>query len=344
MIEQGMLAGCLRKGAHMTYDNRLRGAAMLTFTALAWGAMFAVAKSALTTIDAFHLSALRYGPAAVVMLAILGLVEGPRALLPGRAAGRLWLFGTFGFAGFSILGFLGLARSTPEHAAIIVALLPLVTTLMNWLVRGRRPTRTGLVATFVALAGVVLVVTRGRLQLDGAGSWHADALVLAGATCWVAYTMGAATLPELSAMRYTALSMALGAVSIVAITLAATLAGFVTAPAWPHVEALWHDIAYLSLVAGVLAVLAWNAGIGVVGATSGVLFINLVPVTAFAIGVAQGHRFGAAEMAGASMTLAALVASSLAGRSAGAGRPPIAHASGPRPGPARVAPALHPCV
>jgi drug/metabolite transporter (DMT)-like permease len=152
--------------------------------------------------------------------------------------------------------------------------------------------------------------------------------------------MGAATLPELSAMRYTALSMALGAVSIVAITLAATLAGFVTAPAWPHVEALWHEIAYLSLVAGVLAVLAWNAGIGVVGATSGVLFINLVPVTAFAIGVAQGHRFGLAEMIGASMTLAALVARSLAGRSAGPGVPTIA--SAPRSVP--VAPVLRPCA
>ena len=204
---------------------------MLTLTVLARGAMFAVAKSALTTIDAFHLSALRHGPAAVVVPAMLGLVEGPRALLPGRAAACLWVFGKLGFAGFSILWFLGLAGSTPEHAAIIVALLPLVATLMNWLVRGRGPKRIGLVATFVALAGVVLVVTSGRLRLDGAGSWYADALVLAGTTCWVTYTMGAATLPELSAIRYTALSVALGAVSVVAITLAATFAGFVTAPA-----------------------------------------------------------------------------------------------------------------
>lgn len=329
----------------MTHDNRLRGAAMLTFTALAWGAMFAVAKSALATIDAFHLSALRYGPAAAVMLAILALVEGPRALLPGRDAWRLWLFGSLGFAGFSILGFLGIAGSTPEHAAIIVALLPLLTTLVNWLLHGRRPARAILLATLVAFAGVVLVVTRGRLQSEGLASWHADAMVLAGATCWIAYTMGAATLPELSALRYTALSMAFGAVSIVAITVAATAAGFAAAPAWPHVQGLWHEIAYLSLVAGVAAVLAWNAGINALGAANGVLFINLVPVTAFAIGVAQGHRFGAAEVIGASMTLAALVASNLAGRSA-RGRLPMP-ASMPAPasasGSARLAPSLRTC-
>ncbi|MGE5089894.1 MAG: DMT family transporter [Candidatus Levyibacteriota bacterium] len=305
----------------MHKDNRLRGAAMLTFTALAWGAMFAVAKSALTTIDAFHLSAFRYAPAAVVMLAILALAEGPRALLPGRDALRLWLFGSLGFAGFSILGFLGIAGSTPEHAAIIVALMPLLTTLMNWLLRGSRPAGAVLVATLAALAGVVLVVTRGRLRIDGGASWHADAMVLAGATCWIAYTMGAATLPRLSALRYTALSMAFGAVSIVAITEGAVAAGFATTPAWPHVLGLWHEIAYLSLVAGVAAVLAWNAGIGTLGAANGVLFINLVPVTAFAIGVAQGHRFGAAEGVGAAMTLAALVASNLAGRRSGARLP-----------------------
>lgn len=72
--------------------------------------------------------------------------------------------------------------------------------------------------------------------------------------------MGAATLPDLSAMRYTALSMAFGALSIVAITRVATLGGFAPAPAWSHVEVLWHEIAYLSLVASNLAGRAPGAG------------------------------------------------------------------------------------
>jgi len=73
------------------------------------------------------------GLASLAMLAILWYVEGRGALAPGRARLRLWLYGSLGFAGFSILGFLGLARSRPEHAAIIVALMPLITALMNWL-------------------------------------------------------------------------------------------------------------------------------------------------------------------------------------------------------------------
>ena len=61
-----------------------RAAGMLVFTTVAWGAMFAVAKSALGTLDAFWLSTWRYIPAAVVMLAILWLVEGRGSLSPAR--------------------------------------------------------------------------------------------------------------------------------------------------------------------------------------------------------------------------------------------------------------------
>jgi drug/metabolite transporter (DMT)-like permease len=290
---------------------------MLIFTTLAWGAMFAVAKSALTSLDAFWLSALRYVPASLAMLATLWYVEGRRALSPGDAGLRLWLNGSLGFAGFSILGFLGLARSRPEHAAIIVALMPLITALMNWLIRGLRPRTTTIAATLVALAGVALVITKGRLHLDGAGTLDADALVLAGVICWVGYTMGASNFPGTSALRYTALSMTLGTLTIVAVTLAATAFGFAHLPAWQLVASLPGEIAYLSIVGAVLAVLAWNAGIAILGPANGVLFINLVPITAFAIGVAQGHRFGASEIVGVLLVIGALLANNLATRSPG---------------------------
>jgi drug/metabolite transporter (DMT)-like permease len=290
---------------------------LLIFTTLAWGAMFAVAKSALTSLDAFWLSALRYVPASLAMLATLWYVEGRRALSPGDAGLRLWLYGSLGFAGFSILGFLGLARSRPEHAAIIVALMPLITALMNWLIRGLRPRTTTIAATLVALAGVALVITKGRLHLDGAGTLDADALVLAGVICWVGYTMGASNFPGTSALRYTAMSMALGTLTIVAVTFAATAFGFAHLPAWQLVASLPGEIAYLSIVGAVLAVLAWNAGIAILGPANGVLFINLVPITAFAIGVAQGHRFGASEIVGVLLVIGALLANNLATRSPG---------------------------
>jgi drug/metabolite transporter (DMT)-like permease len=303
-----------------------RGAGMLVFTTVAWGAMFAVAKSALGSIDAFWLSAWRYAPASLAMLAILGCFEGRAALRPAGAGFRLWLYGSLGFAGFTVLGFLGLARSHPEHAAIIVALMPLVTALLNWMIRGRRPGTVTCAAMLVAFVGVVLVITKGRLHVSGEGTLPADALMLAAVVCWVAYTMGAATLPQFSTLRYTAQSMAFGSLTIVTIALVATAAGFAHPPAWRVLGSVGGEIAYLSIIAGVLAALSWNAGIALLGPANGVLFINLVPITAFAIGVAQGHRFGAGEIIGAALVIGALVVNSVAGR----GTPPRRLASSPK--------------
>lgn len=66
-----------------------RGAGMLVFTTVVWGAMFAVAKTALDSIDAFWLTAWRYVPASLTMLVVLWLVEGRSALSTGRATVRL---------------------------------------------------------------------------------------------------------------------------------------------------------------------------------------------------------------------------------------------------------------
>ena len=291
-----------------------RGAALLLFTALVWGAMFAVAKSALETLDAFWLSALRYVPAALAMLAILWFFEGRRALSSDGAALRLWLFGSLGFAGFSILGFLGLARSRPEHAAIIVSLMPLVTALVDWLVRGRRPAPATLLATAVALAGVLLVITRGHWHTIAQGTVAPDLLVLAGVVCWVAYTMGASTLPAFSTLRYTAHSMAYGAATIALVTLVASVAGFADPPTWSSVAPVTGEIAYLAFLGGVSAVLAWNRGVALLGPLNGVLFINLVPITAFAIGIAQGHKLGVVESVGAALTIGALLVNNAVAR------------------------------
>ena len=304
----------------MRVTARARAAGMLIFTTIAWGAMFAVAKTALGALDAFWLSALRYVPASLVVLAILRIVEGRSALRSDGAALKLWLLGSLGFAGFSILAFLGIAQSRPEHAAIIVALMPLVTAVMNWIFRGARPRAVTIAATLVALLGAALVITRGHLRIEAGGTLHADALVLAGMVCWIGYTMGASALPDWSALRYTAQSMALGTSTIVAIAIAATLLGFAHPPAWGVVAALPLEIAYLSLVAGVLAVLAWNSGVGVLGPANGVLFVNLVPITAFAIGIAQGRRFGGGEILGVALVIGALLANGLIGRSAPAPR------------------------
>lgn len=298
----------------LSTGHLLVGMALLVFTTTAWGAMFPVAKAALTNLDGFWVTLLRYGIAAPIFLAILALTEGRKSLSLEGKAWPLLVLGTLGFAGFSILVFVGLSHSRPEHGAIIMALMPMITALVGWASKGTQPASITLGCIACALGGVVLVVTKGDLANLGAGALGWDIMILAGAVCWVLYTIGAQRFPTWSPVRYTSLSCGLGALAIAAITIAATLLGASVAPTTTQIFSIWPELLYLIVVAGVMAVFSWNIGVKRLGSLNGVLFINLVPVTAFIIGALRGHSFTSIELIGAALTIAALVANNLAAR------------------------------
>ncbi|MHB1620159.1 MAG: DMT family transporter [Sulfuricella sp.] len=294
--------------------RRYAGMLALLLAAVLWGGMFPVAKTALVTLDAFWLTLIRYGSGALLFVALLAAIEGRAALRLESRTLALWRYGSAGFAGFSILALLGLSRSQPEHGAIIMALMPLLGVLVNALWRGVRPTPLNMAAIALALGGVALVITKGRLSaLLHGGEAVADLLILAGALCWVIYTLGAQDFPGWSPLRYTALSCLLAVPSIAVITLLATLTGLAQVPSVGTLAGLINELIYMIMLAGVAAPLAWNTGIKTLGA-GGVLFINFVPVTALIIGWLQGHRLSTAELTGALIVMGALVLGNLSRR------------------------------
>jgi drug/metabolite transporter (DMT)-like permease len=286
---------------------------MLAAAAIAWGGMFAVVKPLMAEMDPFTLTLLRYGLTAPIFLVLLVAIEGRRALATEGRMLRLWWLGTLGFAGFGLFAFLGLGTTRPEHASVIPAMMPLITVGVVAM-RGRAwPAPRALAAVALGLAGVVLVVTHGEpgtLLTGGAG--RGEALVLLGATCWVVYTLGAANFPGWSGLRYTALTCAFGTLSIAVAELVALAAGVATLPAPATLIEAAPAFGYLVLAASVVAVLGWNAGMRALGPARGVLFINLVPVTAFTIAVLGGRVPAGAEIAGVALVIAALVLNSLA--------------------------------
>ena len=295
--------------------STLVGAAFATITAVTWGGQFVVGKSALDRVNAFPLSTVRYAGAAGLWLIVLAAVEGRGALrLDGRGLRLFWL-GSLGFAGFNLLAYTGLAHSRPQSASLIVALAPLLTALVLWRRTGTRPTRVTFGFLALALSGVVLVISGGHPSTIVSGSigWG-DALVLAGVFSFVLYGLGAAQFRDFSPLRYTTLTAALGWITMAAATAVALGAGLVPMPSGSALLSTTPQIAYLALPGAFIAVLTWNAAIGLIGAQNAVLFGNLIPVTTFAIEIARGYRPNAVELAGAALTIAALVANNLAAR------------------------------
>jgi drug/metabolite transporter (DMT)-like permease len=291
------------------------GVLFATTTAVVWGGQFVVGKSALESVDAAPLSTIRYAVAAALWLAVLAVLEGPRSLrLDGRGWRLFWL-GSLGFAGFNLLAYTGLAHARPQSASLIVALGPLLTALVLWRRTRVRPSRATFAFLGVALVGVALVVSEGHPAtiVEGAIGWG-DGLVLAGVFSFVLYSLGAAEFRHLSPLRYTALTAGLGWLTMAAATAVLVGVGLAAWPSADQLQAVTPQIAYLAIPGAVVAVLTWNAAIGSIGPQNAVLFSNLIPVTTFVIEIVRGYRPNGVEVAGAALTIAALVANNLFAR------------------------------
>ena len=283
---------------------------------LCWVPLFSVAKRTLPHLDAFALGTVRYALGVALFVALLAAVEGRAAL---RYDGRLRaasLFGLIGIAGFNLCVWLGLGFTLPEHASVILALQTPLTALAVWLTRRQRPSRFTLSCIALAIAGVLLVVTRGRpgaalADIATGRSLLGDGLVLLGALAWTTYTLAAARFGGWSPLRYTVLTCLPGFAGLVLAHAIAVLLGLSRLPRLAELYTVRWQIAYFALCTVVLGVLAFNAAARRLGPLNTMLMLNLVPVGVFAVEAALGRSFAMPELVGAALVVSALVANNL---------------------------------
>lgn len=297
--------------------NYFNGVLFCLIATVAWGAMFPVMTDALKQIDPFTFTAMRYSIAGAVFLLLLVAKEGFESLkLEGERIGLAWLLGTAGFAGFGFLVFWGQQLAGPSGAltaSIMMATMPLLGLLVNWAVRGVRPPLFTFGFISLSFFGVALVITKGHLTdvFSAPQNYSANIPLILGALCWVIYTVGASFFPKWSPYRYTAITTLLGLTSIFAIDLILIDSSIIKVPAFSTIVAISPHLLYMSLVAGFIGVLSWNIGNKIITPLNGVLFMDVVPVTAFTISTLNGVIPESAQVLGASLTATALVLNNL---------------------------------
>jgi drug/metabolite transporter (DMT)-like permease len=293
-------------------SNFASGVALAFGAVFIWAAQFPIAKSTFATIDPFHVSAIRYAAGTLLLAAFVVWRDGTAAL---RYYGRGWPAGVLGIVGMTgspMLVFGGLALTRPEHAAIIVALQPSITAVADWWLHGRRPARFTLGCMAAAFVGVVLVVTKGDPAVAvGRAELAGDLLVLAGAVCWVVYTMGADSFRGWSSLKFTLLTLIPGSIGLAIGTAALVPLGLARVPSVADMGAVAPQLVFLAVGGVMLSMLCWNAGTRRIGVLNAMLLQHLVPVIVFAIRFAQGERYVAVELAGAGLVIGALAANNL---------------------------------
>jgi len=290
-----------------------------------WGVMFPVLKHLLTALDPYWLTSIRYLGACAILVVWLLLAEGPRAFILDKRGWLLWLIGTAGITVFNVFVLTGL-----EHGSLLVATGPALVAVLLW-VRGRTaPSRTTLAMIVLAFIGVSLVITKGSFASLAGGPAAGDGLVAVGIIGFALYTAYSPAFDDMSRLRFTTLTLLLGTISTVAVSIVAQLLGIAHAPGAPDASIVIGMI-YMIVLPAVLAFIFWSFAIRAIGAQNTGLFMNFVPVVAFIIGIVQGHAFSPIEYGGAALTIGALVLNNLHARS-----PATSSRESARPSPASL--------
>lgn len=296
--------------------NQIYGIIMCLIATLSWGGMFPIMQDTLSYIDTFNFTFLRYGSASIIFLTILFIVEGKKAFIIKGYKTKLFMLGTLGFAGFNFLVFLGqklAGTSGAIIASIMMGVQPLIATLFNWLLNKKVPNKKTLLYIIIALIGVFLVITKGKPELLLTGDLNILSVIFifCGACCWVLYTMGAKYFPDWTPLRYTTMTATFGSLSILVIIALATIIGFLNIPTINTIVIIYKPLLYMSLIAGVLAVLCWNGGNKKLGNINAIIFMNVVPMTSFVISVINGYKITGIELLGAGITISCLILNNL---------------------------------
>lgn len=249
----------------MRQSNYL-GIILCLLAAILWGGMFPVMSTALHLIDPFTFTSVRYLIAGILCALIAIIIEGKSIFeIRGQRVGFAWLIGTIGFAGFNFLIFLGqkiAGRDGTLIASVFIAIQPILGVFVNWVINRKKPSIYSFVFMIISFIGVILVISKGDLSsiIKNPNNYIADILMLIASLSWVIYTNGVVFFPTWSTYKYTTITCILGVLSVIIINFLLIVFGIIPVTPVSNLQSATPQILYMSIPAGVIAVLFWIAG------------------------------------------------------------------------------------
>ncbi len=273
-------------------SRRLAAFALLVLSNLLWSGNWVIGRAVRDAFDPIALNFWRWLVAALVM-APFGLAEAVRARAVIRRHARLLaLLALLGVVGFQTLVYLGLRSTTAINAVLINAAGPLFMLACSWILEREHASLRQIAGMVISFAGVVIIVCQGELRRLTQLELHSgDLWILIAMPMWGLYSVLLKRLP--AELRGTALAFSIAAIGVTLLLplyLADTARGAWRLPSPAEVAA----VLYIAVAASVLAFLAWNRGVALVGANAAGFTLPLLPAfgTALAI-VFLGEAFRA---------------------------------------------------
>lgn len=228
------------------------------FAALAvmavWGGTPLFSKLAATQIDPLLVGVLRTVVAGALALPLALIMRLP---LPRDREGQqlLAFSGLTAFVAFPILFTIGQHETSALHGALILATLPVFTSLFGTLVERRRVSVTWITGCVVALASETVVIAWRTAGQTATSSLWGDIVVLTSSlVCALGYVAGA----RLSQRGYAATPTTLWGVSLSSVLLLPVMTWLLLRNGVPQAgAAAWTSVLVLAFLTSVLGYILW---------------------------------------------------------------------------------------
>lgn len=269
-----------------------------------WGSYPAMAKLALQDFPPFFLAAVRCTVASAFLVLLLARAgsDTARGLTPAALRAFLVL-GIAGIWGSTQITYVAIYYTTASNAALLQAATPVIVAVAARLFLRERLGARQWLGVAVSAAGVLVVITDGRLAAIRPRDLRAgDFINLLALGGWSAYTVyGKRVLATFSPALATTAAYVLGTLLI--IPTAVATAPFFPVPRLGSLTA-WGVVLYQGLI-GAVAHVWWYKAVQIVGPSRSAIFMNLQPVIGVLLAAALlAERIGPWQIAGGLLVLA----------------------------------------
>ena len=289
---------------------RLSAFLLLALANLLWSGNWIAGRALRDAFDPITLNFWRWAIATLALAPFaLPALRGQGALLR-RHAGILFILSLTGIAVFQSLVYLGLRSTTAVNAVLINSSIPAFFLLCSWLIDRERASWRQIAGMLVSLAGILVILSRGRPAALVELELHAgDAWILLAMPVWGIYSVLLKRRPaELGGLAFLFVISLAGVVMLLPL---AALAAAQRPLEFPTpAEAL--GVLYMGLMASVVAFIFWNRGVAAVGANAAGFTIHLLPAFGTVLAILfLGETFASFHAAGIATILAGVLLATL---------------------------------
>lgn len=292
----------------MNISKNTNAVLLLLLCTFFWGASFPVGKHALAEVTAFTLVMWRFSIAAVCLFIY---VKYKQIRLPSLTSKQwVWVIGVsvMGVGGLNLGLFTGLAITNANNGALIMALSPLMTSLIGSVAQRRFPTLGALFSLVVCLSGVLLVLTNGAFtSLLSFKPNHGDQMIFLGMLCWSLYTYLTQDISRWMPMiPYTLVGM-LSGLGMISLMIVFSTETHLLQESLNISKEVLGDLLFIGVFGTVGGYLLWISGVKQLGAANASLFFNFVPVFAALTAFAYGQQVTALQLVGMAIVITGLL-------------------------------------